>query len=337
MTLSKNFIRALLLVIFIILLAAGVCNAASYVFLAPPGMSTFIDKNGTSWTPDANGMVTVTDPSVISCLLNAGFVLLPQPGAAATHNYGGASSGAGLTWTLAPGESAADFLVATNAGAAVTAIASPSLGNLYLVYNNTGYALTFMAASQTGVVIPNGRTAHVRGNGTDFQYATDDAVVPNASIWNATVPVVLKKDIATSYAATNTTTNGTSYTVPANLFVAGKAMRVTVSGTSAGANAAKSVKLSVGGTVLGTAGFLSTMVGNWTVTFIMTEYTGLANQMVDTFGVAGTNAGATTSFAADHETGTINFAGAITVLTQVTSASASDTVTQTNCVIELLP
>lgn len=168
---KDSLLEFILFVAFIILLAVGVCNAANYVLLAPPGMSTFIDRTGTPWTPDANNMVTVTDPSLIQGFINAGFTLLRQSASTVTHNYGDASTGAALTWTLSAEENAAAFLVATNAGAAVSANPLPYLGQIYLVYNNSGYALTVKAVGQTGVVIPNGATTIVMGNGTDFTWA----------------------------------------------------------------------------------------------------------------------------------------------------------------------
>ncbi len=160
-----------LLIGFFILLAAGVCSAANYVMLAPPGMATFYDRTGTPWTADANGMVTITDPSLIQGFTTSGFVLIPQSAATVTHNYAGASSGVGLTWTLVSEEQASNTLIATNAGAAVIANPLPYLGKVYTVYNNSGYPLTVKAVGQTGITIATGSIAYIMGNGTDFTWA----------------------------------------------------------------------------------------------------------------------------------------------------------------------
>jgi len=88
-----------------------------------------------------------------------------------THDYDGAA----VDWTLSAAELKTGILTPTNANGAVNAIATPTAGRCYAIYNGTGYALTFKATGQTGVVVANTKTAIVRGNGTDFVRVTADA------------------------------------------------------------------------------------------------------------------------------------------------------------------
>lgn len=152
-------------------------------------------------------------------------------------------------------------------------------------------------------------------------------------------PVILYKDFGTSYAANGTTTtvDGTSITIPAGLMTAGRAIRVTVYGTIAGGNAVKGVNLYLGSSAVSSPRFLATAVGNFKAEFLLTEYTDAAHQNVVACATAGTVAGATTSVAADNQATTVNLASAAALKTQVYSNHANDTVTQTACVIELVP
>jgi len=89
----------------------------------------------------------------------------------ATHDYA-----AGVVdWTLSAAELKKGVISATNASGAVNALATPTSGRFYTVYNTTGQALTFKASGQTGVTIASTKTAIVRGNGTDFLRVTLDA------------------------------------------------------------------------------------------------------------------------------------------------------------------
>lgn len=73
-----------------------------------------------------------------------------------THNYGATTT----TKALTTAESNCSYFSATNAsGAVAMTLAAAVPGKTYTVYNNTGYALTFGVAGQTGVSIANGKNA----------------------------------------------------------------------------------------------------------------------------------------------------------------------------------
>jgi hypothetical protein len=84
-----------------------------------------------------------------------------------SHNYAAAAA----DWTLSTTESYANYLVATNASGAVNAyITTPVPGHTYLIYNNTGYVLTFKVTGQTGGTIANGKRAfYVTGSADVYE------------------------------------------------------------------------------------------------------------------------------------------------------------------------
>ena len=151
----------------------------------------------------------------------------------------------------------------------------------------------------------------------------------------AFVPLSILRD-GTSYAATNKTTTGSSIQLPANTMLAGRSLRFKVWGTIAGVNAAKTVQLAIGATVLASIAFTAAAAGNFYAEFTLLEVTDIKHQRLGAFGVCGTKAGATTDLGSDNETATIDFSLVQTLITQVISANAGDTVTQTMCTIELL-
>lgn len=73
-----------------------------------------------------------------------------------SHNYGGAAA----DWTLTTTESYSGNLNVSNASGAVNAIiTTPVPGKTYMIYNGSGYALTFKVNGQTGGTIANGKRA----------------------------------------------------------------------------------------------------------------------------------------------------------------------------------
>jgi hypothetical protein len=133
-----------------------ITNAATTT--APIISSTGGDTNiGLTLTPKGSGSVNAT-------------AFNPTFGVSA-HDYGAAA----VDWTLSAAELAQLIVTATNANGVVNAIATPTAGKVYIVSNGTGYALTFKATGQTGIVVANGKTAILRGNGTDFVRVTADA------------------------------------------------------------------------------------------------------------------------------------------------------------------
>jgi uncharacterized protein RhaS with RHS repeats len=165
-------LKSLCFTLFAALLFAFPAGATNYyVFQAPLNFGTIIDADGTTYTPDSNGFITVTDQSQIKSLINAGCVMLPYTDATASHSYGAAHA----DWTLAVSESAAQSLYATNASQAANIVATPYLGQMYRVINASGYSLTIKGSGQEGVTVPNNAVTTVVGNGTDF--------VPIASLY----------------------------------------------------------------------------------------------------------------------------------------------------------
>jgi hypothetical protein len=83
----------------------------------------------------------------------------------ASHNYGAAA----VDWTATAGENRAQLIIATNANGAVNAIFKARKGQIILVANSTGYALTVKGPSPaTGVSVTNGTVVWLYGTGTDF-------------------------------------------------------------------------------------------------------------------------------------------------------------------------
>jgi hypothetical protein len=151
----------------------------------------------------------------------------------------------------------------------------------------------------------------------------------------AFIPLSVLRD-GVSYAATNTTTNSSSILIPANTLSVGRSLVFKVWGTIVGANAAKTIELVVGSTVLASIAFAATAVGNFYSEFTLMEVTDKAHQRLGAYGVCGTKVGATTDLAVDNETATQNVATALTFQIKLISANAGDTITQTMCIAELL-
>ena len=119
-----------------------------------------------------------------------GFVLKLGAFYAVSHSYASAA----VDWTLSYTENLATCIKVTLAGGAVNAIATPTNGKVFIIYNNSGQALTFKASGQTGVSISNASIVVVQGNGTDFVAVTTTSTsVSGATIENsiigATTPV----------------------------------------------------------------------------------------------------------------------------------------------------
>jgi hypothetical protein len=143
---------------------------------------------------------------------------------------------------------------------------------------------------------------------------------------------------STSHTATNQTTDGTSISIPAGMFAAGKTLRITAGGTITGANAVKSVILYVDDAAIVTLTSTAAAAGNWRAVFEVGEYTDLAHQRCMGTLIAGAATGAT---AADvkvgYATDTTDFASAKTIKLQVVSGNAGDTIVQQYGVVEWLP
>jgi hypothetical protein len=135
---------------------------------------------------------------------------------------------------------------------------------------------------------------------------------------------------ATTHTATNTTTDGTSITMPAGTFAAGRSVKFTCGGTLTGTNAGKSVILYVDDAAIITHSIASASTGDWVATFVVTEYTDLAHQKV----IGSISTGNEADSKSDYAVDTTDFADEQVIKTQVVSANASDTITQEYCLVE---
>jgi hypothetical protein len=162
-----------------------VSNATSYVVTikasgqtgvaVSAGKCCVVIGNGTDFTSFAPEIPSAT---ITAAMLEAN-IALAAPNitfGAVSHNYAGAAA----DWTLSTAEMKASIIRATNANGVCNAIALPTDGKQYWVFNSTGYVLTIKASGQTGVAIANGKCCSVVGNATDFVSAAPD--IPAASI-----------------------------------------------------------------------------------------------------------------------------------------------------------
>jgi hypothetical protein len=116
---------------------------------------------------------TLTNKTLTSPTLNTPVISGPDiTYSIASHSYGGAHA----DWILSAAEQACHIWeAAATADGAANAIAPATVGKIKLCVNSSGQAITFKAAGQTGVAIANGKSAFLRGNGTDWVRATADA------------------------------------------------------------------------------------------------------------------------------------------------------------------
>lgn len=145
---------------------AGIAQANTYVFYAPSGVGTFLDQGGNVRAPDANGMITVTDPNLVKSFVNAGFVLLVATPPKVTHDYLAAHA----DWTLSQAEAAArDFLVIDAATAGANAILPAGFTGTFHVKNTSGQTVTFKYASSTGVAVATAKQIILYADGGEVQ------------------------------------------------------------------------------------------------------------------------------------------------------------------------
>lgn len=146
--------------------------AAAVVSLT--GAETLTNKTLTA--PTINGGTVdgaaISGGTIADAAINSPVIASPDVvQASASHDYAGAA----VAWELSAAEMKAGILIATNANAAVDAVALPTDGKVYIIVNTSGQALTIKADGQVGITIASTKTAIVRGTGTDFARITDDA------------------------------------------------------------------------------------------------------------------------------------------------------------------
>lgn len=113
---------------------------------------------------------TLTSPTLNTPTVNAPTLAAPVL-TSASHSYANAHA----DWTLSTSERAAFIWTCTLADAGANAIAPATANEVHLVVNASGQAITFKATGQSGVAVANGKSAFLRGNGTDWTRVTADA------------------------------------------------------------------------------------------------------------------------------------------------------------------
>lgn len=108
---------------------------------------------------------TFTAPAINGATLSAPVLT------SASHSYANAHA----DWTLSAAERAAFIWTCTLADAGANAIAPATANEVHLVVNASGQAITFKAPGQTGIAVANGKSAFLRGDGTDWTRVTTDA------------------------------------------------------------------------------------------------------------------------------------------------------------------
>jgi hypothetical protein len=88
-----------------------------------------------------------------------------------THDFGAAHA----DYTLLPAETQASEIIATDASAAANVIWPAAFpGHYYVVYNNSGFTVTFKVTGQTGVAVANGKRCILVCEATDIARVTPD-------------------------------------------------------------------------------------------------------------------------------------------------------------------
>jgi len=113
---------------------------------------------------------TLTNKTLTSPAINGATLAAPVLTSAA-HSYANGHT----DWTLSAAERAAFIWTCTLADAGANAIAPATANEVHLVVNASGQAVTFKASGQTGIAVANGKSAFLRGNGTDWTRVTADA------------------------------------------------------------------------------------------------------------------------------------------------------------------
>ncbi|ACL06231.1 hypothetical protein Dalk_4553 [Desulfatibacillum aliphaticivorans] len=192
---------------------------------------------------------------------------------------------------------------------------------------NGAIAITEDAINVTGAVTITGATG-ITGNATltgNLDYTgslTADSGATTLSGWSAGgMGVLLVNSCEAWYSAVNSTQSTYTLTTSNSAFAAGDVLKIEVSGTVTGANAATQLQLMFGTTAAcqldKAAG-----AGDFTAEFTICEHTNFANQEV--YGFLKSSAAADGD--ADHTAQTTDFSEPVSIGLDITSGHASDTI-----------
>ena len=151
--------------------------------------------------------------------------------------------------------------------------------------------------------------------------------------YDGDMPVVVGQDYTTYTQAGSGTSDGSSWTIPANTLAVGTALRIKAAGTLTGGNNAPTVHLYIDNAQIVSLTFPAATAGDWVAEFVVGEHTDTANQKV--YGRVDSAAGA--GGKCDYAVDTTDTTSAFVVKLQLQAANAGDTIAQEMGIIEFLP
>jgi len=165
-------------------------------------------------------------------------------------------------------ESRNAVLVATGTNSAIRQIICPLVEKLYVIYNNTsgGYAITIGGSSGSLITVPNGVTAQVYCNGTNF-FSSQTGSAGNFNVnGNLTVSgtTALSGALSGTSAAFSGAVSGTTITAATQFSGPGTGLTGTATSLSIGGNAATATTAT--NATNATNATQITNVGGWNIT-----------------------------------------------------------------------
>jgi hypothetical protein len=151
------------------------------------------------------------------------------------------------------------IIIATGTPGVTRTITAPAVDKVYIVYNNSDAALSFIALGGTGVTLIVGAKKYVYCNGTNFYEAVNALTVTSGTIDGTTIGATTATTgkfttINASGQITSTVTTGTApFVVASTTAVA----NLTASNVSTNANLTGAITSTGNATILGTASFTS--------------------------------------------------------------------------------
>jgi len=151
------------------------------------------------------------------------------------------------------------IIVATGTPGVTRTITAPAVGKVYIVYNNSDAALSFIASGGTGVTLIVGAKKYIYCDGINFYEAINALTVTSGTIDGTTIGATTATTgkfttINASGQVTSTVTTGTApFVVASTTAVA----NLTASNVSTNANLTGAITSTGNATILGTASFTS--------------------------------------------------------------------------------